>query len=344
MDEAGDFFVLRGDASSGIDHEDAEVGSADAGLGAHDAEDFHGIGHFAPGSDAGRIDEEIRIAMPFVGDVDGVAGGSGDIADQGALVFEESVCEGRFPDIWSAYDGDFYGIGGGAFLEWSGWREKTLHPSNQGKDAPVVFSADSDVVFEAQLTEFSGMRGMLLHINLVDDQDNRFSNAAQLAGEIAIERSESGLAIDDEEKDIGRDDGEIDFRVDLFTELCVDLGADAAGVEEGEGCVSKFTGAGDAVPRDAGAIVDDGDFAAGEAIKEGGLPDIGSSYDGGGALRHGSGSFLEGFGVAVAGGMGVADSCDYVLSAREHGEKACENGWEIGVKLASQSRDWSGEE
>ena len=56
--------------------------------------------------------------------------------------------------------------------------------------------------------------------------------------------------------------------------------ADAAGVHEREGAPAPLGLGADAVARDAGLVVHDGDAPADDAVEQGGLADIGPADDG----------------------------------------------------------------
>lgn len=106
LDEAGDFAVLRSDASSEVDDEEADIGAADGALAAHRGEDLHGVFHAGAFTEAGGIDDVVAFLAPNVRDVDGVAGGPGDVGNHGALVLEDGVDEGRFTGVGFSNDGD----------------------------------------------------------------------------------------------------------------------------------------------------------------------------------------------------------------------------------------------
>lgn len=109
LDLAGDFFVLRGDALCSVDYQDAEIGAADAFFRAHDTEDFDGVIDLTARADTGGVDEDVGLAAALVGDVDGVARGAGDGADEGAAVLEDAIDEGGFADVRATDDGELDG-------------------------------------------------------------------------------------------------------------------------------------------------------------------------------------------------------------------------------------------
>ncbi len=101
-------------------------------------------------------------------------------------------------------------------------------------------------------------------------------------GERLIDGGESVVGIHHEQDQIGRFHGDVRLDGDLGVETVVDIAADAAGIDERAGMGGGLGGCGDAVAGDARLVVDDGDFAPGEAVEERGLADIGASDDGNG--------------------------------------------------------------
>ena len=121
---------------------------------------------------------------------------------------------------------------------------------------------------------------MFVVIDLVDDeQDGRFGFAEFLRKGL-VDGGETFVGIDEEQDEIGRLHGDVGLHGDLFAESIVKRCTDTAGIDEGAGMGGQGAGRGNPIARDAGLVVDDGDFPACEAVKEGGFPDIGATDDG----------------------------------------------------------------
>ena len=88
----GDMVKPRGDGpegflkcpgSGGVEHEEDDGGALDGAVGAVDADGLDGFGGVA---DAGGIDEAEGGAGDVDGVLDGVAGGAGDVGDDGPFL------------------------------------------------------------------------------------------------------------------------------------------------------------------------------------------------------------------------------------------------------------------
>ena len=93
LKHAGDAFILSGDSLGGIDYEQSCISPSNRFLGAHRAEDLHrGVG-LGTVTESGSIHENVGLAAQLTADIKGVAGGSGDIANDAALLAEQPVQE-----------------------------------------------------------------------------------------------------------------------------------------------------------------------------------------------------------------------------------------------------------
>ena len=90
-----------GGGLAGVDDFEDEVGAFEFGLGALDADAFDVVEAFA---EAGGVDEAEGDAVDLDDFFDGVAGGSGGGADDGAFEAEEAVEEAAFADVGFAND------------------------------------------------------------------------------------------------------------------------------------------------------------------------------------------------------------------------------------------------
>ena len=84
LDEARDFFVLHGHAGGSVDHENADVGAIDRVRCAARHRAFERIVYPPLLAHSGRVDEQERLAFPFIGDIDRIARRAGDFADNRA--------------------------------------------------------------------------------------------------------------------------------------------------------------------------------------------------------------------------------------------------------------------
>src|SRR5687768_15568431 len=138
--------------------------------------------------------------MPLMRDVDGIASGSGDRADERAVIAQDGVNERRFADVRSADDGNgerplrvtaLLRAGGSA-------RKQSLDRGDEFRGAAIVFRADRKFGREAELTEFGGVWAVLVDIDFVDDEEDWPAGPSQPARELRIDRHETFLPIDEE--------------------------------------------------------------------------------------------------------------------------------------------------
>ena len=270
LDEPRDFLVLRGDARLGIDDEHAEVGAPDGPLRAHDAEDFNGRILLAARPDARGVDESVIVIVAPVGDIHGIAGGAGDVRDHGAAVLQDGVDEGGFADVGTPHDGDLHGRfdQGGQRVGLGAFGQKRLDLRDQVDDPAIVLRTDAENLLKPEPCKIEIELRVLFVIDFVDDEQDRFGNLAQPLGEDFVHGIESRLAVHHEEDHIGGFHGDGDLGFDLIGEARIDVGADAAGVDDLERFVfipAAFDR--DAVAGDARLIVDDGNAAASEPVE-----------------------------------------------------------------------------
>ena len=88
----------RGEA--GVDDGEDEVGGGELGVGAGDAGGFDGVA--GGGAEAGGVDEAEGEAVEVDDFLDGVAGGAGEVADDGALEAQQLIEEAAFAGVGSA--------------------------------------------------------------------------------------------------------------------------------------------------------------------------------------------------------------------------------------------------
>ena len=145
-----------------------------------------------------------------------------------------------------------------------------------------MLGGDEHAVAEAEAREIR-MRGLVLVVvHLVDDEQDRRLGLAELLRQRLVDGRQTVLGIDDEKDQVRGLHRDVRLDGDLLVEAVVKRRADAAGVDQSAGMCGQRAGRGDAVPGDARLVVDDGDFPAGKAVEEGGLPDVRAADDGDG--------------------------------------------------------------
>ena len=107
-DLPGQALVHLGDRHGGVDEEPDHVGPLDALGYADRAVKLDIIGHLGLLADAGRVDQDQRLAVLFDPNVHGVAGGARDFADDHALRAADGIDRGAFAGVAFTHQGDFH--------------------------------------------------------------------------------------------------------------------------------------------------------------------------------------------------------------------------------------------
>jgi hypothetical protein len=106
----------------------------------------------------------------------------------------------------------------------------------------------------------------------------------QALRDLAVQRDDPFPHIDDQDDDRGGVNGQLhllDGRLrDEGLRLFPPRQSDAAGIHEGKDAPMPFGLGGDAVARDPGFVVDNGDALSDDAIKQRGFTDVGPSHNG----------------------------------------------------------------
>ena len=207
LNEAGNFAILRGDASGEVDNEEADIGPADGALAAHGGEDFYGVFHAGAFAKAGGVDDVVAFLAPDVGDVDGIASGAGDVRDHGAFVFEDGVDEGGFTGVGFSDNGDFESDGEvvmvnlGLFFGFELGEfqidavEKVVHSTS-------VFGGGWDAVAEAKAGEVRSGIVVIGAVGLVHDEDDIGIGFAKELRDFFVDGIDAGPGIDDKDDEV----------------------------------------------------------------------------------------------------------------------------------------------
>lgn len=277
LNELGDAFFLTGYPLGGVEDEEAQIGAAQSAFRAHDTEDFDGGVVFRAVSHSGGVAEHVVAFGETVANINGVAGGSGGFADDGAFVAEDGIGEGGLADIRASEEHNAGGaveFRGGGVVE---GRKGVVDPVDQLFNATSVSCADSEEIGKAEPGEVGGEIFMLVEVEFVDDECDGLGRGAEDAGEFLIGRGDAVESIDDEEQEIGRGDGCFGGEAGWCGEFRIGFAADAPGVNNFKGCLTEMANRKNTIAGDPGLIMDDRDFLVGQTVEEGGFPDIRAS-------------------------------------------------------------------
>ena len=120
----------------------------------------------------------------MVADLDAVdvAGGAGNVGDDGLLLARQGVKQVTFADVWPADQGDANdvvrrGVGG--------WRNEIGNVVEQLRDADVVIGRGFDDGFDAETLEFIGVE-RAFEVSFIGDEEDGLAAFEGLFGELAI--------------------------------------------------------------------------------------------------------------------------------------------------------------
>src|SRR3954471_15624642 len=137
---------------------------------------------------------------------------------------------------------------------------------------------------ESQGSKFIDLRGYCGSIDLIDGHNDRFAAATELMSYFPVERDHAFLHIDHKNNGIGRLDGQINL---LDGRACDDIEsffaakqADPARINECKKSPTPFDFSGDAIARNAGLIMNDGNPAPCHAIEQRWFSNVWATDDG----------------------------------------------------------------
>lgn len=231
-------------------------------------------------SHSGGVAEHVVAFGEAVADINGVAGGSGGFADDGAFVAEDGIGQGGLADIWASEEDNT----GGA-VEFRGGRivqggEGAVDPVDQLFNAASMGRADAEEIGKSEPGEVGREVLMLIEVEFIDDKGDGFGGGAEDAGELLIGRGDAVEAIHHEEQQVGRGDGRFGSEAGWCGEFGIGFAADAPSIDNFKGCLTEVANRENTVAGDSGLIVDDRDFLVGQTVEEGGFSDIRASNNG----------------------------------------------------------------
>ena len=280
LNKSSDFLILCGDPTGGIDDENIDIHAAYSFLRAHDAENFHRGVVSGSVADAGRIAEDVMLALILGRDINRVASGACDLADRRAVIVEDLIDERGFSDIRTADQSELERRHLVRFKLGLEFREERLNDIHKLTDASTVGGADSDEIFKTQARKFKSARLMRLGVHFVDNKNDLPRDRADHGGELAVEGSDSINRVGDKKNHISDPHGDEGALAGAFCKVRIWLGADAACVCDLKRSLPEFADRADPVAGDAGLVVDNGDLASRKTVEEGRFSDVRTAYDG----------------------------------------------------------------
>ncbi len=281
---AGDGEVAGGHPLRGVDQQQGEVGALDLAPRHHHRQLLRGVVGAAAAADAGGVDQDPAPALALDPRVDRIAGGARAGRDQGPVGADNLVEERGLADVGAPDDGD-----PGRLALLLGWDRRCREPRRdcpaQVLDPAAMFGRDQHLGLQPEGVELAGAGRCLLHVSLVDHQDGRLAELAQLGPDQLVARHQAVLAVHHEEQEVALLHREEDLAVEAER---IVARHQAPGVDQVDAQLGvDLRVAGDAVAGDPGLVVDDRLAPPHQAVEQGGLAHVGAAHDGHGrVLRH----------------------------------------------------------
>ena len=145
---------------------------------------------------------------------------------------------------------------------------------------PIPCSAETGKhVGDAKSEELVGQAVANLGVDLVDRQGDRFPQALEHLGEVAIAAGDFGAPVHQEDDVGGVFQGEFGLAEDLPGDILLVVHDDAAGIDQLEAPAVVFGSPMYTVARDAGFVPDDGAPLSCDPIEKSGLSYVGPAHD-----------------------------------------------------------------
>ena len=282
--------------SGRVDHEQRDVGLVHGPQRPDERVVLGRIVDAALAPHAGRVD----VADGPVGcvdhGVDGVAGGPGQVVDDGAVVADQPVEQRALAHVRPAHDGHGRdrraGLAGilcaisvvvrlGVAV-----RSQAVGRGQPGDDLveevagpPAVQRGDGMGLPDAEGEELPTIVLTLVVVGLVHPEQHGLPGAAQPGGDRVVVLGDPDAGVDEEDDQVGAPHGLLHLPADLLVEVAARR-QPTPGVDEQEGDAEPLGLDDLAVPGDAWVVLDDGDALADGPVDEGGLPDVGPAHDG----------------------------------------------------------------
>ena len=287
--EAQQVQVLFDDTFPGIDHEDHHVGVLDRLQGLDHRELLDGLEYLAAAAHPGGVDQGVGLAMPFVGDIDTVAGGTGLIEHHHTVLTEHAVDQRRLADVGSTDDGD---LGTDRGNRDALYRVAVLiqlrlgldlsvhqHGFEHGVDIAPVGGGNADRRAQPQRGKLADNRVLISTIDLVGNQEGVLVALAQVLGNHLVACGAPGPGVDQEQHGVGFLDGLQGLPGHDGIDAVL-IAGQTTGVHHDESPALPDGFPVLAVTGQPGNVGDDGVTTLGQAVEQGGLADVGPTDQG----------------------------------------------------------------
>lgn len=261
----------------GVHQQQRDVGAVHGSQGPHEGVIFEGAVHAAPPAQARGVDQPEPPAVHDDGGIDGVARRPSQRTHQRTLGPCQAVQQAGLAHVGLPHDGeaDLVLVPGLFRL----LRQQAGKQVQQVLQVALVEGADPHHVLEPQGEGVRDVHLVLEVVHLVDGDHDGLSAAAQQVRHALVGRGDPHVPVDDHQENVALRYGLVDMGLDSRAEGAF-LAEDAPRVHDVKGFAAPLRRTVDAVPGNAGRVVDDGLPASDQAVEQGGLADVGTAYDG----------------------------------------------------------------
>ena len=266
MGVARHFFILLRNAVFGVEEEQTDVAAIHRTKGADDAVFFRGFLNLTAAAHPRRINENIFLAVPFKGRVNGIPGRTGDIRNDGAFFTQKTVGKRGFSHIGAADQREadhivilFFLFIGRESLNNGIEKITGIHPVQRRHGNGIAQTETVEIV--------------IIHIvkvvDLIDRQNDGLLRFFQNRSGAHILIGQTGLSVGNHHDDIGFFNGQQDLLINTgFNGFFDILKIDPAGVDQDKLMAAPFGVFIKAVTGNAGRILHNGFPLADDSIKQ----------------------------------------------------------------------------
>ena len=315
MGNAGNLCILIGDAFVGINDQNGNVTAFYGSNGTNDTETLDFFFDFALPTHTRCVDEHIFLTIHFNGRVDGVTGGTGNVADDESVFSQNLVDEGRLTYVRFADDGNFDCVV--FFLIVAVFREVCHYLIQHIPQTQCLTCGNGHGIANGKFIKFVNIHGVALHaVYFVDSQHNGFFGAAQFICNLTVIVGNACFYICHKQDHVSGFNGDFRLLQNLFLNDFFRTDFHTAGVDECKFVIQPFYVCVDSVTCYAGGILYDGNAFARQPVEKGGLAHVGTShhcYDGFAHLFSSNSMFIVLFFIFIQKGAYAPTFTFYVL-------------------------------
>ena len=276
LDELEDVHILCLDASCGVNHQDTDVTVLDGTDGAHHAVELKVLCHLILTTDTCGVDQiEVEAELVVFG-INRVAGSTGNISHDVAILTDEGIDDARLTSIGASNDGK----AGHVVLDVICLIrfEFRQHMVQQVASTRTGSSADTERVAQSELIELILSIQVFTVVSLVGNEHDRQLRTAQYEGHILVKVGQTVLDIYQEQHQVSLFSGHNHLLTNLLLEDVVTVDHPTASIYYRELAAIPLALAILAVACGTCLVAHDGSATVGQSVKQGGLAYIRASY------------------------------------------------------------------